>query len=131
MSQSNRPTIHIHFLAVQSQLLLYSQILRRKRLIHLNQINVVQRKPSLLQSHFSSRHRTAPHHLRLNPCNPPANNPPQRLNTSLARFLERHQHHSRRPIDNPARVPSSNSSALTKRSLQLRQSFQSSLRPPM
>ena len=65
-------------LAVQAQLFFHRQVLCRERFIYFNQINVIEREPRLLQRNLRRRHRTPSHQLRLNPCNPPTHNPPQR-----------------------------------------------------
>src|SRR5258708_12294879 len=127
MPQRNRTAVHIHLLAIEAQFFFNRQILRRERFIHFNQIDVVQRKPRLLQCNLRRRHRTAAHYLRLNSSDAPTHNPPQRFNASLARFFQRHQHHRRSAIDNAARVSGSHGAIFPDRSLQLGQP----LHPPL
>src|SRR5713101_4252466 len=78
MSQRNRSTIHVHLFAIESQFFLHSQILRRERLVHLNQVDVIQSQPRALQRNLRRRHRTAPHQLRIDTRNSPIDNSSQR-----------------------------------------------------
>src|ERR1700687_6497538 len=41
MPQRNRSAVHVHFFAIESQFFLHRQILRRERLVHFTQIDVV------------------------------------------------------------------------------------------
>ena len=125
MSQRDRSTVDVHFLAIQAEFLLDREILRGERLIHFNQINVIQRQPSLLKRHLRRGHRTASHHLRLNSSNAPAHNPPQSFCFSV---LRRRDHHRSAAIDDSAGISGSDKSFLPECRFQSRQTFKRRIR---
>jgi len=45
MSQRDRSAVHVHLVAIQTQFFLDRQILRRKRFVDFDQIDVVERQP--------------------------------------------------------------------------------------
>src|SRR6266849_255854 len=131
MAQGNRSAVHVHFFAIESQFFLHRQILRRERLIHFDQVDVIQSEPRTLQRTLRRRNRTAPHHLRIDARNSPIHDPSQRTQISFLRLLQRHHHHCGGAVDNPARVPRRYSSILPKSSPQLRQAFHRRLWTPV
>ena len=50
MAQGDRSAIHVDFAAIEAQFLLDREILRRKGLVHFDQIDVIQSQPCPLQA---------------------------------------------------------------------------------
>src|SRR5882762_2176829 len=79
VADGNRAAVHVGLRAVESELPLDGEILRRKRLVHLHQIHLLELHPGLLQR-LARRGRGADAHvLRLDPDYRPGHDAAQRL----------------------------------------------------
>src|SRR6266403_1506576 len=131
MPQRDSTTVHIHFLAIESQFFLDRQVLGRKRLVDFDQIDVVQRQPGPLQSELGGGHWPPAHQLGIHACDAPVHDPSQRAQVPLLGLLQRHHDHGRTAIDDPASVPRRNRPILSKRRPQLGEPFHRGLRTPV
>src|SRR5208282_212975 len=57
MAERDRAAIHVYFIAIKPKFLLHSEILRRESLVHLHQVDVIQRQSRFLQRDPASRNR--------------------------------------------------------------------------
>src|SRR5271166_2139743 len=63
MPERNRAAIHVHLVAIESQLLLNGEVLRREGFVHFDQIDVLQLQPGFLQRGLGRRNRSRAHDL--------------------------------------------------------------------
>src|SRR6516164_7503098 len=92
MPKSDRSTVYVYLLAIQSQFLLYCQVLRRKSFIHFYEVDVIKRETSLLQGKFRRRYRATSHQFWIHSRNAPTDNSPEWLQIPFLGRLEGHHH---------------------------------------
>ena len=77
--------------------------LRRERLVELDQIEIVERKPGRSEQLPHRRHRADPHDPRIHAGRRPANDPRQRLNPRARASLGAREHHRRAAVGDARR----------------------------
>src|SRR5258706_2258558 len=64
VAEGDRPAVHVDPLAIEPQLLLDRQVLRRERLVDLEQVDLAQGQTGALQDEADGRHGADPHDAR-------------------------------------------------------------------
>jgi hypothetical protein len=131
MTQGNRTAIHVDFIALQTQHFFHGEILCREGLVHFHEVHLFQLEPGALQRLLRGRHGANAHDARLDPGNPPRNNPSQRFPGPLARRLAMRYDHRGGTIHDAAGVSSGNHTLLAEGRGQGGQGLQSRFRPAM
>ena len=113
MSQRDSSTIHVCLLPIKSEFLLHREILSREGFIHFHDVDLIQRKPSLLQRSSRRWDRSAAHDAGIYTGNAPAHQTSQGPESALLGFRNWHQHNRRSAIDNAAGVSCGDGTFLT------------------
>ena len=105
MAEGNRPAVDVDLVRVD--VAVFHDLERHcgKRLVDLDQIDVVDRHAGFFQHPSGSRHRRRQHDDRLSPGRCSGHNPGPRLHAVAAGVFGRGQQQRPRPIDDAGRVP--------------------------
>ena len=76
--ESDRTAVDVDLVAIEPELLFDGEVLRRERLIDLDEVEIGQRKPSLAQDFLRRRRRSHPHQRRLHADGRPVGQPADR-----------------------------------------------------
>src|SRR5438034_65805 len=79
MPDGDRAAVHVGLVAVQSELLLYGEILRRERFVHLDEIHLLEFHPGLLERLARRRRGSDAHVARLDAGHRPRHQPAKGL----------------------------------------------------
>src|SRR5215510_606552 len=107
MTERNSTAVHVHVVSIELESLLNREILSCKRLINLDEIDIRQLQPCLLQCDLGGRHGTDTHDLRRHPGHSPTHNASNRL---ALRPISRSHNHRGAAIDDATGIAGSNES---------------------
>src|SRR5436305_5851173 len=104
MSQRDSAAIYVGLLAIKAEFLLHREILSRERLIHLDEIDLVQRHSCFFECCASCWYRSAAHDARIDTGNAPTYESSKWLEASFLRFGDGHQHYRGPTINDAAGI---------------------------
>src|SRR5690348_13539783 len=131
MAEGNRAAIDVDLVAIEAQRLLDGEILRRKRFIHFDQIELLKFQASKLKRFASRRHRADAHDARFDADRGPGNNLAERLPAALFRSLCLSHNDSRSAVHNTAGISGGDDAVLAKSRRKRGEAFHCSVGTPM
>jgi hypothetical protein len=124
MAQRNGPTIYVSARAIESQLFLYGEVLRRKCFVYFDQIDVRQFHPGIFQGSSGSRHWSNAHDFRFYAGVRPADDSTLRFQVMTFDVILAGNHQCGGAIDDPGGVTRRNKSIFIESGPEFRQTFQ-------
>src|SRR2546430_3257057 len=121
--------VHVGLGAVEPQLLLDGEVLRRKRLVHLDEIELLELHAGLLECLAGRGRRADAHILGLDPRHRPRYQPAQGLQAVRRGEILAREHGGRRAVHDPGRVAGGHEPVLVEVRLQSEQYLERGVRP--
>ena len=129
MAERDRAAVDVDLVAIEAQLLLAREVLRREGLVDLDQVEIVERQLRALERLADRRRRAHAHQRRLDADRRPRHDAAERLRAARLRGILAGDHQRRRAVDDAAGVAGRHDAVLLEHRRQLRQDLHRRLGP--
>src|SRR6516164_11863872 len=129
MTDRDRSAVHVRLLPRQAELLFNRKVLRRERLVNLDEIYLAKAGPGALHQFANGRRRSDPHDARFDASGCPVDQPPDRGDSLFLRPAASGHHRAACPVADAGGRASVNDAVLLENLVKLLQAFQGGVRP--